>query len=168
MKLFQFTKTASIFFALIASFSYAQDTQNKFLILQIFKNGQPLTNEIGQTSTTGRTIHLGTVNSKGQLRIDCNGAEPKSMAVEMRDRGVEFRSLVTNNELKVEVSISDFVEQQLPKDGKLPACMPIQVPKQQNYSYTSLFKLNAGFLSKEKILLGDGYELIASVLSNKN
>lgn len=87
-----------------------------------------------------------------------------SMSSEQRLRGVIFESVVMPTEVRAKVTVNDYVEQSLPKDRHFPVCIPMRPSPQLTYVREVAVPLENGAANKVRRELGNGYELLVTVI----
>jgi hypothetical protein len=155
---------AALRLVLSASAATADQDKNNFVIFQVFKDGQPLIGETGGLAAAGSKGAQERFLSTGQIKLECNGKDTVSMSMEQRLRGAIFESVVMATELRAKVTVNDYVDQSLPRDGHFPVCIPMRPSPQLSYVREVQVPLENGAASKVRRELGNGYELLVSVI----
>lgn len=155
---------AALLLALSASAAKADQYKNNFVIFQVLKDGQPFIGETGGLAAAGSTGGQEKLQSTGQIKLECNGKDTVSMSFEQRLRGAIFESVVMATELRAKVTVNDYVDQSLPKDGHFPVCIPMRPSPQLTYVREVSVPLESGAATKVRRELGNGYELLVTVI----
>jgi hypothetical protein len=158
-----FATLAFIIVSFTVSSAYSQGLRVDFVVLQVLKNGVPLTGQVAATIQAGGLAIQESMSNIGQIRMECNGAAPLSMAVEMRDKGAVFEIMTLTDTIKVDVIAKDFVAQQLPADGNFPVCVKLVPAVQATYRNSVSVPLLADGPTNIKQDLGNGYELVGRI-----